>query len=48
MACVDMEMEKQFLNVLSTADSYYLTGDTLQLIRAKMAPLAKFKAERLR
>ena len=44
MACIDMENETQFLKVLSQADSYYLKGDTLQLIRARMAPLAVFQA----
>ena len=42
MACTNMEMETQLLKVFETADSYYLIGDTLQLIRARMAPLAKF------
>ena len=43
MACANMEMESQLLKVFETADSYYITGDTLQLIRARMAPLAIFK-----
>jgi len=47
MACLnDMETETQFLDVLQQTDSYYLHGDTLQLIRAKMAPLAKFLVKR--
>lgn len=47
MACLnDMETETQFLDVLQQTDIYYLHGDTLQLIRAKMAPLAKFLVKR--
>ena len=46
MACLDFDMntETQFLNVLSQADSYYIKGDTLQLTRALMAPMAIFQA----
>lgn len=44
MACPNMEIEKQLSEVLSNADSYILNGDKLQLIRARMAPLAKFEA----
>ena len=46
MACLDFDMntETVFLNVLSQADSYYIRGDTLQLIRARMAPLAIYQA----
>jgi len=46
MACLDFDMntETQFLSVLSQADGYYPKGDTLQLIRARMAPLAIFQA----
>jgi len=46
MACENMEIENDFLKALETADSYYVTGDTLQLLRARMAPLAVFKASR--
>ncbi len=44
MACPKMEMEYQFINVLEMADSYTLTvsGDTLSLNKARMAPLARF------
>jgi len=46
MACLNvMETETQFLNLLQQTDSYYLNRDTLQLIRARMAPLAKFRAK---
>jgi len=44
MACPEMEVERQLAEVLGTADSYILQGDKLQLIRARMAPLAKFEA----
>jgi heat shock protein HslJ len=47
MACMDAsvrETESQFFKVLEMADNYYVTGDTLQLNRARMAPLAKFEA----
>jgi heat shock protein HslJ len=43
MACPDMEAERAFLQVLETADNYYLKGDTLILNRARMAPLARFE-----
>lgn len=42
MACMNMDIERKFMDVLGTADSYYLKGDTLMLNRAKMATLAKF------
>ena len=44
MACINMVTETEFLKVLDMADSYHLKGDTLQLFRARMAPLAKFAA----
>ncbi len=44
MACPNMEIERQLSEVLQQADSYILQGDKLQLIRARMAPLAKFDA----
>ena len=40
-----METENSLITVLGMADSYLIKGDTLQLLKAKMAPLAKFKAE---
>jgi heat shock protein HslJ len=44
MACegTRMEIESNFFKVLTMADSYFIKGDTLQLFKAKMAPLAKF------
>ncbi len=44
MACDNMEVETGLINALQTADSYHLNGDSLQLFRARMAPLAKFVA----
>ena len=40
MACGDMETERSFFDVMEMTDSYHLKGDTLQLFRARMAPLA--------
>lgn len=44
MACENMEIEQQLADVIQRTDSYAVANDTLQLIRARMAPLAKFKA----
>ena len=44
MACPALETENGFKKALETADSYILDGDKLQLIRARMAPLARFEA----
>ncbi|SHF04355.1 Heat shock protein HslJ [Mariniphaga anaerophila] len=44
MACPEMELESEFLNVLQTVDNYNNNGDELILNKARMAPLAKFKA----
>jgi len=38
-----MEIEKQMGEVLRTADSYSISGNTLILNRARMSPLAKFE-----
>ncbi|TPV34765.1 META domain-containing protein [Paucihalobacter ruber] len=43
MACQDMETERNFMNVLETADNYNLTETTLVLNKARMAPLARFE-----
>lgn len=46
MACLNtMELESDFLRVLEQADNFIITGDTLVLNKARMAPLAKFKGE---
>lgn len=44
MACSDLALEKQFMQVLQTADNYSQHGDTLYLNKARMAPLAQFVA----
>ncbi len=46
MACENMDVENGLRRALETADSYHLQGDTLQLFRARMAPLAKFVAQK--
>ncbi|MDY7395927.1 copper resistance protein NlpE N-terminal domain-containing protein [Aureibaculum sp. 2210JD6-5] len=43
MYCSNMETEKQFLEILRTADNFSLSGETMTLNKAKMAPLAKFE-----
>jgi copper homeostasis protein (lipoprotein) len=42
MICPQMELEDQLLEVIEMSDNYSLSGDTLTLNRARMAPLAKF------
>lgn len=43
-ACAEgMALEQQFLQVLSQADSYHAEAGRLQLLRARMAPLARFE-----
>ncbi len=44
MACEDMEVENGLTKVLVAADNYSLKGDSLSLNKARMAPLARFKA----
>lgn len=44
MACMGVNVEDDFLNVLETVDNYTVKNDTLQLNKARMAPLAKFVA----
>lgn len=49
MFCNDAQQTEDLMfKALQNTDSYYLSGDTLQLIRARMAPLAKFVAVYLR
>ena len=45
MACENMAVENGLKRALERADSYHVYGDTLQLFRARMAPLAKFVAK---
>lgn len=42
MACPDMAMEKQLLEVLSKVDNYTVADTVLSLNKARMAPLARF------
>lgn len=44
MACPKMEDEATFLKVFSTADSYIIKGNRMQLVKGRMAPLAIFEA----
>lgn len=44
MACPDMTIEQEFAKVLETADNYSIGEDNLSLNKARMAPLARFKA----
>ncbi len=44
MACMGPNVEDDFFKVLGTVDNYTVKNDTLQLNKARMAPLAKFVA----
>lgn len=44
MACANTVLEWQLLDALQQADHFLIMGDTLILNRARMAPLARFKA----
>jgi heat shock protein HslJ len=44
MYCENMEVENGLSKALTTADNYSLDGDNLSLNKARMAPLARFKA----
>jgi len=44
MACENMEIENGLGKALIAADNYSLNGDDLSLNKARMAPLARFKA----
>lgn len=44
MACENMEIENGLNKALVTADNYTISGDNLSLNKARMAPLARFKA----
>lgn len=43
-ACMDENVETQFMDVLQTIDNYSFHGNTLTLNKARMAPLAVFEA----
>ena len=44
MACPEMDLEQKFAAMLEKVDSYIIVEDELQLVKGKMAPLARFKA----
>jgi heat shock protein HslJ len=44
MFCDNMEVENGLTEALKTADNYSLNGDNLSINKARMAPLARFKA----
>lgn len=44
MACENMEIENGLTKALIAADNYSINGDDLSLNKARMAPLARFKA----
>ncbi|WP_336514642.1 META domain-containing protein [Pollutibacter soli] len=44
MACDGLDVENSLYRALENTDSYVIKGDTLQLNRARMAPLARFVA----
>lgn len=44
MACPRMDVEMEFLSTLEKADNFNVAGDALELNKARMAPLARFKA----
>ncbi len=44
MACQDMEIERQVLDILDRTDNFMISDSVLSLNKARMAPLARFKA----
>lgn len=44
MACPNLEIEDEFLKALLKADNFTVDNDELTLNKARMAPLAKFRA----
>ena len=44
MACINMEKELTFMEVLQKADNYSIQGKILSINKGRMAPLAKFEA----
>lgn len=44
MACEDMSIENGLSKVFTVADNYSISGDSLSLNKARMAPLARFIA----
>lgn len=45
MACQFMSMEAEFHRVVGVADNFNVSDEDLVLNRARMAPLARFKAK---
>ncbi|WP_326982420.1 META domain-containing protein [Chryseobacterium sp. MYb264] len=45
IACDDLPTERAFLDALLAADNYSVSGKTLSLNKARMAPLAKFESQ---
>lgn len=43
MACPNMNIEQELFRILEMVDNYSFNGTTLQLNKARMAPLAKFE-----
>lgn len=43
MSCLNMETERALLKVLETVDNYTVDDKSLQLNKARMAPLARFE-----
>ena len=43
-ACLDANIEKEFLQMLAKVDNFVITDDYLALSKGKMAPIARFKA----
>lgn len=43
MACPDMNTEKELFQILETVDNYAIYKNTLELNKARMAPLARFE-----
>ena len=44
MACTDMTIEQEFAEMIEKVDNYSLNGENMSLNKARMAPLARFKA----
>ncbi|MCG2460156.1 copper resistance protein NlpE N-terminal domain-containing protein [Flavobacteriaceae bacterium F89] len=45
MACPDMDSEQAFLSAMGMVDNYSISGGTLLMNKARMAPLARFEAD---
>lgn len=48
MACPDMVIEREFFEALNNCDNFTLADGILSLNKARMAPMARFKAETLK